>query len=183
MRISKFTDKLKDNHLFQEDTFDCGPYVVAMSLNAVLQNVFSGVDISREMNVPRWYFIFPVILRIPAWATFPWGITWFVRRQGLQSRWQLFTTRNSLIENINFPLLQIVLVGGYSPLWAHYKILVAYDETTDEFGFIDPGSRLPNIVWQKSSVFYNEWRHYGQLRVTINDPSATNSVQNFTICL
>jgi len=179
--ISKYIDKLKDNHLFQKNTSDCGPYVIAMSLNAVHNNAFSGADISEVMNVPHWWFIFPVIMRIRSWATFPWGITWYVRRQGLQSNWQIFATRKSLIENILKPLLQIVLVGGYSPLWAHYKILVAYDDVTDEFGFIDPGSRLSNIIWQKSSVFYDDWRHYGQLRVTINDPSAINGIQNVSM--
>lgn len=183
IKISQYADKLRENHLFQEDTSDCGPYVIAMSLNAMSVNAFSGIDISREMNASHWLFFIPLIMRIPSWATFPWGITWYVRRKGLQSNWHIFATRNSLIDNINKPHLQIVLVGGYKPLWAHYKILVAYDEATDEFGFIDPGSPLSNIVWQKSAVFYNEWRHYGRLRVIIKDPSSIGISPDVSIYL
>ena len=183
IKKSRYIDKLRENHLFQEDTSDCGPYVIAMSLNAVLHNMFSGVEISKAMNALHWWFIIPVIMRIPSWATFPWGITWYVRRHGMQSTWRVFATRKSLIESIVKPHLQIVLVGGYKPLWAHYKILVAYDELTDELGFIDPGSRLPNIIWQKSEVFYNEWRHFGQLRVIIKDPSAISNNHDVSMYL
>jgi len=178
MRINQYTEKIRNNHIYQEDTSDCGPYAIAMTVNALMDLSMDAIDISQAMNKPRWWLIFPIILRLPSWATFPWGITWYLRQLGLVSKWQLFSSRRSLIENINTNQLQIVLVGGFFPLWAHYKILVAYDEATDEFGFIDPGARLPNIIWESSQTYYHDWRNFCQIRIIAKN---TKSHIDFTL--
>lgn len=162
---SPFSEDLIAKHLYQRDSQDCGPYSVAMILNSLLMTDHDPHELALEMNKVRWRFILPVFLRVKNWATFPWGISTMLREKGLQSKIHYFSNTNDLINDIGADKLQIVIVGGYRPLWAHYKILVEYDANEERYGFVDAGFDVRATTYQNSADFEAQWRNLGRIRI------------------
>ncbi len=57
------------------------------------------------MNHSIWY-------RWPNYATWPWGITRYIRKQGVPARVRLFASERDLQETIDQNRIVIVLIGG-----------------------------------------------------------------------
>jgi hypothetical protein len=157
MAISPHVEDLKKAHMFQKSSNDCGPFCVAIALKAMKDINTNGFDVSEESNKIRWVGIFPIIRRIPNWATFPWGLVDLLRQHGTRSRWKIFNTQENLINILNKERIAIVLIGEWKHKWSHYKILVAIDEKLG-LGFIDPGNSSSQISWQLKSDFIKQWR-------------------------
>jgi len=84
---SPFTDQILDNLQFQGSSNDCGPYTTATVINALRGQNLVGDELANQMNKPRWRGIFPVIRRVPNWATLPWGLVDVFRDYDLRGRW------------------------------------------------------------------------------------------------
>lgn len=131
-----------------------------MTLSFAKNLPITGNDLGLMMNSVRWRGIFPIVRRISNWATFPWGMVDVLREQQLSARWLIFQKLSTLISGIVLPELNIVILGNYRPLWAHYKILVAYDEQNG-LGFIDPAYPKGEVYWDSFHYFEKHWRKFG----------------------
>ena len=175
MRLSK---PVFHYHQYQGRTNDCGPTSVAIAVNAMEgRPLLEGTEVAREMSrlgfewkpFPR--FVLP---RIPNWATFPWGIVYYLRKRGLQARWRPFGTLERLDRNLRSDRMTMVMVGepwrwgGVSYAgWAHVKILFGRLPGRGLL-FVDPGFRrsmkpdrleFHGLFWQEEGEFLRQWRN------------------------
>jgi len=152
----------KQYYQSQGDTHDCGPFNVAMMLNALAgqPGLFSGQTISQEMY-RRWQ-------RIPGGATPPWslvrafnqraaseGIPWrAVRQSG--------GTKEELLEYLEQgrPVTVLksweIVVDNKRYRGAHYETVVGYNSAEDKIITLDPGWR-EDLHEQSWSDFAKEW--------------------------
>jgi hypothetical protein len=169
-------------HQYQGLTNDCGPTSLAIAANALWEREeLNGPDVAEAMShVAFEWRPFPhlVVPRVPNWATFPWGIVYYLRKHDLPARWGLFGTVDRLRRNLLANRVTIVVIG--EPLrwqrweyrgWAHVKILFGYTPGQG-FLFVDPGySRLDlpwkrhGLFWQGEDEFRRQWRN--MLRIYI----------------
>jgi hypothetical protein len=179
--------KVYNYHQYQGKTNDCAPTTLAIAANAYLGKPhFQGSAVGKSMNKPHFQ-LFPcpklVVHRIPNWATFPWGIVNYLKRQQIDARWRLFGTNTKLIENINNDQITIIILGGlfenkrfhFSP-WAHAKILYGFDPQRG-YLFVDPAydrnlsdrSSLAyhGLFWQDGTSFNREWRNLMRIYIEI----------------
>jgi hypothetical protein len=156
---SQYTSRLLEQHQFQGQSNDCGPYCASMILNSFTNYRMPANILASELNRIHWKGIWPVFYRIPNWATFPWSVARLLKDSGLNARWKIFTNPDYLLANLQ-TLVFIVLLGNYLPLWAHYKILTAFDPYRG-WGFVDPGDRKPGISWQNNTDFICHWNKFG----------------------
>jgi hypothetical protein len=156
LKIAHF-DEVQMSHMYQGNSNNCGPCSAAIVLNALINLLVTGNDLSTELNSISWRGIIPVVRRIPNWATFPWGLVDLFNNYGIRSRWKIFSKQTDLLSAVVGGKTPIVIIGVWRQRWSHYKILAAYDEKLG-FGFIDPGSRSSNISWQREDEFLSQWR-------------------------
>jgi hypothetical protein len=155
--ISPFTEKLRLNHQFQAQSNNCGPFCAAMSINTIKGTHVDGNDLALGMNHPSFSFIFPVIRRIPDYATFPWGIVNVLGQNSIKSNWRFFFTFSDLSILLPENYLLILLTATYKPLNGHYRILVSLED--DQIGFIDPAYPNSAIHYQPRPSFLLEWQN------------------------
>jgi len=177
-------------HQYQADTNDCGPTSVAIAVNALLdQQALRGPVVAEEMSrVAFEWRPLPhlVVQRIPNWATFPWGIVRYVRKQGFRARWRPFGTLERLEQNLRRDRLTMVMTGepwrwerGHYTGWAHIKILFGWLPGRG-FLFVDPGfprsekvNRLEHhgLFWQDQQTFLRQWRNLLRIFIEVEGGS------------
>ncbi|MGD2178058.1 MAG: hypothetical protein PVG71_09575 [Anaerolineae bacterium] len=163
-------------HQYQGYSNDCGPTSLAIAANALLgREAFQGPDVARQMShvAFEWRPLPHVVIqRIPNWATFPWGIVYYLKKHDLPARWGPFGTVERLRSNLLANQITIVVVGepwswrkGRYAGWAHVKILFGHTPGQG-FLFVDPGhSRADDpwkrhgLFWQEESEFLRQWRN------------------------
>lgn len=162
-------------HRYQGRTNDCGPFCVAIAVNALKnEEVLNGSRVARQMERirPRTGSLpLPLLDKIPGWATLPWGLSDELRRHGLHSRWQFLGGRERLRRNLLADRITFVSVGepfrfvrGHWRGWGHVKILYAWDPQRG-WAFVDPGLPLQpgnpwrslGIGWQSEEEFVRQW--------------------------
>ena len=173
-------------HQYQGDTNDCGPTSVAIAVNALSGEFqLEGPVVAQEMSRLgfEWKPLPRVVLpRIPNWATFPWGIVYYLRKRGFQARWRPFGTLERLERNLRSDLMTMVMVGepwrweGLSYAgWAHVKLLFGRLPGRG-FLFVDPGfqrstksDRLEfhGLFWQPEDEFLQLWRNLLRIFVEV----------------
>jgi hypothetical protein len=173
-------------HQYQGDTNDCGPTSLAIAANAVRgREVLEGETVAEEMNrfgLAWRAFPYVMLSRIPGWATFPWGIVHYLRKQGIPARWRPFGTVERLRKNLLGNQLTIVMVGeplrwegGRYQGWAHAKIVFGHI-AGHGFLFVDPAVRRPEnakriehhgLSWQREGEFLRQWRNLLRVYVEV----------------
>jgi hypothetical protein len=175
-------------HQYQGDTNDCGPTSVAIAVNAMLGRAeLEGPTVAEEMShlAFQWTPVpHPVVQRIPKWATFPWGIVYYLRKRGFRARWHPFGTLKRLERNLSADRLTMVMMGepwrwekdGYTG-WAHVKILFGQLPGRG-FLFVDPGfprsanaDRLEHygLFWQDEETFLRQWRNLLRIFIEVEE--------------
>jgi hypothetical protein len=167
MILSPYLDDLQKRHQFQANSNDCGPFCAAIILNIFKDLDISGPDLARRMNRIRWKGVFPLLRRVPNWATLPWGIGDVMLEEELPASWRMMRTIYDLFEGLDRNQISIVLVGGYRPLWAHYKILAAHDAVKG-WGFINPASPSSDLQWDSHAQFLSLWNKYGRQLIRVS---------------
>jgi hypothetical protein len=170
MILSIYSDDLREAHQFQGLSNDCGPFCAAIVSNALKGTSLWGDELAIEMNKPyRWGFI-PIPRRIFHWATFPWGVVNVLKSNGLAARWKMFKRAKDLQENLGNGIVPVVIIGSWRPLWSHYKILVAHDETKG-WGFVDPAQMVSEIFWDSDGEFMKLWKNLWRMTILV-DPTS-----------
>ena len=153
--------QLQASHQYQGKTNHCGPYCAAITAKALGAAEADGLKFAALLNPVRWKGILPIPQRIPQSATLPWGTTHLLQLLKLNTRWTPFAKEDDLLKNLQNEVIQIVIIGEWRPIWAHYMILAAYD-AVQGFGFIDPACIDSKIHWYKPAEFLKLWRRYGK---------------------
>jgi len=169
-------------HQYQGYTNDCGPTSLAIAANALLEReAFQGPEVAEEMSrvAFAWRPVPHVVVqRIPDWATFPWGIVYYLRKHDFSARWGPFGTVERLRRNLLADRISMVILG--EPLrwegwtykgWGHIKILFGYTPGRG-FLFVDPGYGRADESWKRHGLFWQEedeflrlWRNYLRIYV------------------
>ena len=165
---SIWTNALLSAHQFQGISNDCGPYCAAIVLT-VLGDKTEADTLAQQMNKPKWNNGFPVIRRIPNWATFPWGLVDIFKSRGFEANWKLFVSKVELMRLLGDGEYLIVFIGNLIPLWAHSLILISFDDNKG-VGFVDPALELKEIHWISERNFINHWSVLGRTVLTIKHP-------------
>lgn len=177
---------LEDYHQYQGSTNDCGPTVAAILGNAYLgEDRFQGPEVAAWLNkvhlapgpLPR-----PVVGRIPGWATFPWGITRYLKTQGIPGRWKPLRTQEDLLHGLRADRLMAVVIGepfrweaGRYKGWSHYLVPCGYDQQ-EGYLFLDPAVRKRSegdrweragLVWKPEREFQVLWRKMLRMLITV----------------
>ena len=177
---------LEDYHQYQGQTNDCGPTTAAILGNAYLNELrFQGPEVAERLNrlnfslrpIPHF-----VLGRIPGWATFPWGIAYFLRSRGIPVSWKPFRDREDLLEGIRADQLMAVIIG--EPFlkkdrrfagWSHYLIVAGY-QSQRGFLVLDPGKKQRSggdrweqkgMVWRPEEEFLSLWRKMFRVIITV----------------
>lgn len=161
-------------HLHQGRSNDCGPHVVAMAVNFWHgRAVLDAAEVARAMNRPRLGVGFPplVVRRIPAWATFPWGIADVLRANGVPARWRARASEDDLHRALAEDRLLMPIYG--EPLrrrglrwtgWSHVAILCGWEPAEERYWFVD-SSRASAPTARPRAEFLRLWGHMGRLLV------------------
>ncbi len=151
-------------HQFQGDTNDCGPFAVAMAVSMLRQTP----RYADGKSVARWMNRYPLLARVPGWATFPWGMAWFVRRKfGIPAKLSIFAKEESLQENVERGRITIVVMGWRPRRWtlqAHFALLYGYDAKA--VTLLD-SANLHCLTTMGMEEFLRKWRFLGRIMVTI----------------
>lgn len=167
---SPFTDQILENLQYQGSSNDCGPYTTATVVNAMRGQNLIGDDVANQMNKPRWRGIFPIIRRVPNWATFPWGIVDFLRDYNLQGRWWFRAPVAYLKPAIANGHILMPIIGEWRPKpWAHVMTLVAWDPEKG-WGFANTQFSHHKISWRSDADFRKKWNKYARLLVEVERP-------------
>ena len=174
-------------HRYQRKSSDCGPYSLAIVANALLdEERFDPDVVAQEMNLPsvsRGPFPGPIIRRIPNWATFPWGITDYLRQHGFRSNWRIRGSMERLLGNLREQVATMVMIGEPFKFdfdwreytgWAHVKVVYGYEPGVG-LAFVDPGfPKNPNdpwesqgIFWQDEESFVREWKNLLRIMIEV----------------
>ncbi len=169
--------QLQASHQYQGKTNNCGPYCAAITARTLGFNDADGLKFTNSLSTFRWKGIMPIFQRVPRSATMPWGTAYLLQLLKLNTQWKPFATEMDLLSKLQDDVVQIVIIGEWQPIWAHYMILAAYDAVKG-FGFIDPAFKDSKIHWYKSLEFSKLWRHYGRnlIRVFPADQSFRTKV-------
>jgi hypothetical protein len=161
-------------HISQGSTNDCGPHVVAMSVNFWQgHKKLDPAQVSREMNRPRLNAGFPplIVRRIPNWATFPWGIVDMLRKHNLKARWQLGASEDAIHRALREDRLVLPIFG--EPLrrrgwrwtgWSHIALLCGWNPTTETYWFVD-SARVTAPTSRPRNEFMTLWRNLGRILI------------------
>jgi hypothetical protein len=165
--LSIHTDRLLQNHQYQQQSNDCGPLCAAMVINTLKGLKVDGFSLAASMNDPRnnpGVGLFP---RIPDSATFPWGIISVFAGYGIKANWSSFTPFARLAELLKAGSMLIVITATYQPVTAHYRILASV--ASDHLGFVDPAYPQEVIQYQPMDAFVSNWHR--ALDTIINIPN------------
>ena len=127
MITSPHLPRLKASHQYQGKTNNCGPYCAAITAKALGHNEADGLRFTQSLSAFRWKGPLPVFQRVPKSATMPWGTTHLLNILKLKTRWKPFASEHDLLAYLQSDIIQIIIIGGWRPTWAHYMIFVAYD--------------------------------------------------------
>lgn len=183
---SSLSIPLEKYHQSQGQSNDCGPTAAAIAANAFWdEERYSGDVVARKMNKPAFSwrpFPHPVFQRIPDWATFPWGIVYYLRSQKVPSRWFPFASLSRLRRNLESGRITIVLIGevlrwdqGRFAGWSHYKLPYGYSSARG-YLFVDPAvnradsieKEIPQgVSWQPEEQFLQQWRNLLQVMIEV----------------
>lgn len=163
---TQYLSNLLFAHQYQGGSNNCAPYSISIILNALGITNILGNQLADEMNRLRWKGFFPIIYRFSNWATFPWGVVNTFHKYGVYSKWNLFASISCLKSCLLSNIIPIVVTGGFFPLWAHVRIVVAYDGIKG-WGFIDPANQKKVINWQQQPLFISQWTCMGRILIKI----------------
>ena len=167
---SPYTDQILKHLQYQGRSNDCAPYTTATIINTLRGEHLVGDELAQQMNKPRWRGIFPVIRRVPNWATFPWGIVDVLRDYGLRGRWWFRAPVSYLKPAIANGHILMPIIGEWRPKpWAHVMTLVAWDPDKG-WGFANTQYNHHRITWNTDEYFRERWNKYGRLLVEIERP-------------
>lgn len=177
---------LGDFHQYQGVTNDCGPTAAAILGNAYLDDIrYQGSEVAERMNrgmFPGFDLQAFIPARIPGWATFPWGITRFLRSQQIPASWKIFGHRGTLMQAVQDGRLTAVVIG--QPFlcrgwrwegWSHYLILVGYQQVhgwllLDPAVKKQPGGKWwqqKGMIWKKDEEFLPLWDNMLRMTITV----------------
>ncbi len=155
-------------HRYQGASNDCGPFCVAMLVEAVGGRSLDPAALARRLDRPRWrglWGLLPLVRRIPGFSTFPWGLVDALAAQGLRARWQRGSSAEELRGWLGAGLGVIVLYGEWRPKpWAHYVVLLAHDPVKG-WGVADPDRQEAQLRWLPDATFRRRWRAMGRIAV------------------
>jgi len=176
-------------HQYQgRNTNDCAAFSAAIVCNALLDSRrFDGYALAREMEKPILVSR-PVphitIRKIHKWATLPWGISGYLRSNGIRARLRWLGNTEDLLRDIREDRPTIVMIGEpflHDGLeykgWGHAKVLYGFEPTGPlperGFYFVDPGhpetesrtEHAPGVFRQGGSEFMQQWRNLLRLYV------------------
>jgi hypothetical protein len=154
---------------YQGVSNDCGPTTTAMVINSLKKTNLDGNKLAEEMNKPRRNGLFPVIRRIPNWATFPWGMVDVFREYGLDASWRFRCTTQDLKDGLSQGKVLMPIVGSWKPLWAHVMTLLACTPN-NHWGFANTQHDHHELYWVRDEIFQHQWRAMGQLVVEVKQP-------------
>ena len=164
---SPFKDQILAAHVWQGTSNDCGPFCASMLIRAATGIQIDPTALARSMDRITWNGIFPVVRRIPSWATFPWGVVDVLRRSGIAASWRLFTPESRLRAALARGLVPVLFIGSWKPLWGHVMILLAWDPEGG-WGFANPAVREKQLFWLKPEVLKKVWSAYGRAAVMVD---------------
>ncbi len=169
MLISKSITLLQRSHQYQAQTNNCGPYAIATILPLFGFEDISGEYLANHFNrlASNNGRFFPG--RIKNYSTFPWGMVRVFKQYHINAHWEVFCKRDMLISRIPTDNIQIVLVSDLFKMYAHYLILVAYDEKLG-MGLIDPAFPNPAIHWINETTFRKKWGQLGRNCILVSVP-------------
>jgi hypothetical protein len=159
--------KLLSSLQFQGKSNDCGPYTTATVINTLLNLNLDAAQLAREMERVAWRGPFPVVRRVPNWATFPWGMADVFRDYGLHATWRFFRKPQYLQEKIPQGKVLMPVIGSWRPIWAHVMTLVAWDAEKG-WGFANTQYDHHEITWLDDSTFRRRWRAMANLLVEVD---------------
>jgi len=145
---------------------DCAPIATAMAANALAGLGVDGFELAEQLNHVRWRGLWPVIRRIPNWATFPWGVVDALRDLGIRARWRLFKDKAWLLDRLDTDEVLITITGSLRPLWAHMMVLLAYDDQRG-YGFANPAFPEALLYWLPAAQFEQRWRAFGRMAIEV----------------
>jgi len=149
---------------YQGNRNDCAPFTIATIISAFTGLEIDGAVLATQMNKPVWRGIFPVIRRIPNWATLPWGMVDVLQNYGLAARWGFRYTTDYLRMSVQKGNLPIPIIGSWRPLWGHVMTLIAWDEN-GHWGFANTQMNEKNIDWKPEEYFNKHWKTFSRLCV------------------
>ena len=152
---SPFLKNLSQNHQFQGQTNNCGPFCTAMVINTIHDSQLTGQQVAEKLNDPRQKPWYQPLRRIPDSATFPWGITAYLADHGINAQWRMFVPIIQLADYLNQGKLIIILTASIPHFSAHYRILVSIE--TQMLGFVDPAWSDGEIQYQPKEKFLTGW--------------------------
>lgn len=158
---SPLREKLIAAHQYQGSSNDCGPYCIAIAVNALKNGRLDGHKLGEKMNGWVWRGPLPIPRRITGWATLPWGVADELRQQGLRAYWRPFSTQENLRRNLAKKDIQIVVIGDLKSMWAHYMLLVAY-HPQNGWGFVNPAYDVKKTFWMEKNKFIEQWQALGR---------------------
>ncbi|MBN1537029.1 MAG: hypothetical protein JW908_09880 [Anaerolineales bacterium] len=151
---------------FQGNTNDCAPFTIATIVNAFSGLSTDGAALAKKMNKPIWHGIFPVIRRIPNWATFPWGVVDVLKEFGFLAHWGFRSNSDFLRLSIQKGNLPIPIIGSWRPLFAHVMTCVAWD-SDGLWGFANTQISEKKIDWIPEDYFNKHWNSYGKMFIEV----------------
>lgn len=151
---------------YQRGSNHCGPFTTATVINALCAERLDGARLAEEMNHPAWRGPFPVIRRIPNWATFPWGMVDVFRQHGLRASWQFLGNPKLLKEELPLGFVFMPVIGSWFPLWSHVITFLSWHPGRG-WGFANTQSRRQELYWLIEDRFLAQWRAMGNLLVII----------------
>jgi len=152
---------------YQGSRNDCAPFTIATIISAFTGLSIDGVALAKRMNKPSWRGIFPVIHRIPNWATFPWGMVNVLKDYGFSAHWGIRYTTDQLRMSIHKGNLPIPVIGSWRPVWGHVMTLVAWNEE-GLWGFANTQMNEKKIDWKTEEYFIKHWNAYSRLCIEVN---------------
>lgn len=155
-------------HRYQGDSNDCGPFTVAMLVEALSGRQVDAAGLARRLERPRWrglWGFLPLVRRIPGFSTFPWGLVDALELHGLRARWQRGCNPSELRGWLDAGLGLVVLYGEWRPKpWAHYVVLLAHDPALG-WGVADPDRPKAELRWLPEATFRRRWQAMGSIAV------------------
>lgn len=163
---SRFASRVLEQHRSQGRSNDCGPFSTAMVINALCSPGLDPERLARQLDHVRWVGPFPLVRRIPQWATFPWGVVDALRLHGLHASWRPFCKPESLVAWLTQGKIPLVFIGGIRPLWGHVMVLLVRDPLLG-WGFADPAWPAHELHWLPDSTFRPQFRTFANTAVLV----------------
>ena len=155
--VSTYSNRILNNLLYQGFSNDCGPYSATTVIKSIRNLDPDPKRVASELNKPSWRSFFPIIRRIPNFATFPWGMVDLFNRYGIHARWRCFIPFSYLQENLEREKIFLPVIASLHPFWAHIMILIALHPIKG-CGFANTQFANHEIYWVPLQQFRQQWR-------------------------